>query len=261
MAYGGDVNSLFGVQQNVVDGVDEFVTNLGPARNVEPVPPAAAAIAPVALTSWSGTIIRCDVSGGAFVQLLPALPQLNGSKGTGRLFVVYEESDTVGLDVKADGVNTINGSVAAVSVPKGGAILLVNDGLSNWTVLSKFPGAGGGGGAMVFGANALSAGRYYVANGTADSVQIIGAGIQARCPVVADGNITRLVWMSDNASATTKLKLYVNAVLKLTQLLTGTEGVITGLAVPVLAADAITIEYDTGLQPKESLVLPYVEYT
>lgn len=114
------------------------VIGAGPKQNVDPVPGTAAATSPVSVSTHAVEVIRCDVSGGGFTQLLPSLPEANGSLGTGGRVTVIEESGNPGLLVDASGANTIDGSGDPVAVPPGGTRVFVNDGDNNWMSESRY---------------------------------------------------------------------------------------------------------------------------
>ncbi len=136
--YQHDTTCLLGVLPAVLGTFTRFTTIWGPDGNVQPDPTLAAAIAPIAGLQFYQTYIRCDVSGGGFTQLLPSLPQANGSRGDARRVLIKEESGTTGLLVDGAGANTIEGLAAAVAVPAGGSITFLADGVSNWIIEDIF---------------------------------------------------------------------------------------------------------------------------
>jgi len=86
-----------------------------------------------------GALARCDASGGAFAVTLPPLSTANTSENfnPGSLISIVEVSGSVGLTVAPNVGDTINGAAAAVPVLAGGAVTLVNDGFSDWRILSS----------------------------------------------------------------------------------------------------------------------------
>lgn len=94
----------------------------------------APAVAPVSATFnlW----MRLDASGGAIAQPLPAIgAAAQGLSGPGCFVLVSEHGGGVAT-VTPNGADTIGGAAGAVRVPANGALLLVSDGVSDWTVVA-----------------------------------------------------------------------------------------------------------------------------
>ncbi len=86
------------------------------------------------------TLGLIDVSGGAVAQSLPEIALAGEHVNEGMSIIMAESSGTAGLTVAPSGADTIDGSALAVSVPAGGALVLVSDGVSNWKTVSIFGG-------------------------------------------------------------------------------------------------------------------------
>jgi hypothetical protein len=130
--------SIYGLQANLLGTTISFVNALGIHQNVQPIPPAAAATAPISPNAQYH-IMRFDVSGGGFTQTLIDLPEENGSQVTGYRTTIKEESGTAGLLVDAAGANTIEGSTSPYPIPAGGTVVFVADGDNNWYVEAIVP--------------------------------------------------------------------------------------------------------------------------
>jgi hypothetical protein len=116
----------------------EAVAAAGPMGNLLPVAALAPATAPLA-ANFTSSVIRLDASGGPIAQALPLQPVSGGqAAGGARRIIVTEESGSVGLTVIPAGANTIDGAVTPVTVPAGGAITLVGDGLNNWFISAVY---------------------------------------------------------------------------------------------------------------------------
>lgn len=95
--------------------------------------PSAVAIAPVFLSRW----LRLDASGGAIAQTLPTIDPGGGFTAAGCFVLVTEEGGGVVTLSPAAG-ETIGGSAAAVNVPANGGLLLIGDGVSNWSIIGSW---------------------------------------------------------------------------------------------------------------------------
>lgn len=96
----------------------------------------AIAVAPKAASGLNlpTAIHRYDVSGGAIAQPLPLA--LNWGK---RPMYFQEVSGNVGLTLVPAGLDTINGIAAPFAVPAGGAVLVVQDGITDAIVITLEP--------------------------------------------------------------------------------------------------------------------------
>lgn len=96
--------------------------------------PSAAAIAPAFMSEW----LRLDASGGAIAQTLPTInAAFNNQRGPGCFLLVTESGGGV-LTIAPDAGDTIAGAATAVNVPANGAMLLVSDGVSNWSIVATW---------------------------------------------------------------------------------------------------------------------------
>lgn len=122
-----------------------------PRLELQPVPPAVPAVAPIAVP-LNNQVLRLDASGGPIAQTLPAIPSVNREAGVS--VIVKETSGTAGLTVAPLGGDTIDGSAAAVAVPPGGAIRFVSDGVNNWIQAAVY---GSLASTLVWGASSIAA--------------------------------------------------------------------------------------------------------
>ena len=97
---------------------------------------AAPHVAPIAAPrpgSWN----RFDASAGPIAQPLVAISGFAGDyKQSGVMYAFGEESGTEGLTLVPQAGDTINGSADPFNVPGGGSVVLVDDGISNATILA-----------------------------------------------------------------------------------------------------------------------------
>jgi hypothetical protein len=82
-------------------------------------------------------IERCDTSGGGFQVTLRDIAGGN-LETTGMQCVIAEVSGSPGLTVAPFAGDTIAGGAGAVTVPAGGALRFISDGISNWDIISSY---------------------------------------------------------------------------------------------------------------------------
>ena len=162
------------------------ISTIGPEQNLNPVPPATAAVASFG-AFFADHIQRFDVSGGAIAQTLPILPVSGGQTGgRGRRITIIEESGTTGLSITAAAGQSINGVIGIVhDVPAGGLITLIGDGESNWYIEGIFDPLGDC--SLVVGPFTFPAGGALAIKDLAQ-VDVSGGVVPLTLPVITAAN-------------------------------------------------------------------------
>ena len=83
-----------------------------------------------------------DASGALITQVLPTIDAAAGFNLAGQIIRMFEVSGSAvaGLEAMAAAGDTINGLAAPYRVPIGGDIILISDGIDNWTVVDPNEG-------------------------------------------------------------------------------------------------------------------------
>ena len=147
---------------------------------------SAPLVAAFAGTPRPGAWIRFDVSGGPIVQPVPGIAGFaNNYKQPGVFFVVTEESGNTGLTIVPGAGDTLNGSAAAIACPPGGALMVVNNGISDSRVIGIFdPKAGC---ANITGPFTFPAGGAVAVNDLA-MVDVSGGVVPMTLPAITASN-------------------------------------------------------------------------
>lgn len=94
--------------------------------------PASASVA-----AEHGQWLRLDTSLGQLTQVLPEISTTNPYKRPGVFLTVSDAGpSSQGLTLRPGGGDTINGSASGFVVPSLGGVILIGDGVSNWSVLN-----------------------------------------------------------------------------------------------------------------------------
>lgn len=142
----GGVNCVMQIAASSLDSVSTVYPNWAgtidnPSIDVPPslLPRPYLAVPAVITTVNPGfnTWLRINAIGGAIAQALPAISTaVQNFRNPGSLMVVSEHGGGALLTVTPAAGDTINGSAAAVAVPANGCLMFINNGISDWKIVS-----------------------------------------------------------------------------------------------------------------------------
>jgi len=112
---------------------------------------------------------------------------------------------------------------------------------------------------LPWGGSFTTAGKFAIANGTADIAEGTGLNVGTEHTVPKAGKLGALSWQSFLGDATTVVKIHKNGSVVETITLTGLAGVDASVTTTVAAADTLAIEYDAGTNPSETSFNLYIE--